>query len=1341
MESTDILRIDPKNRVGLSVKNISVAVKNNLKKRKKNSDVEEAVSLTKIIDDVSFDLQSGQMLAIMGGSGSGKTTLLNTLSQRLNHTNHKLLFSGQIDYISGDDSSEAANKKVKNSYLQQQDIFLPGLTVLETLKYQAGLRLPQNTSEVEMDNLINSLLNILEITHRKDEIIKSFTNEIHLSGGEQRRVSLAIQLLNKPSILFLDEPTTGLDTSTSLKLVKALKTLSSFEYGITIILSIHQPRPEIVSLFDKICLLTRGGRIIYYGNLADSSHYFHGLNESLVEFDNEEINQRNNLLEYIMDLSIKDTSSKEQELITSRNIDILVQNWKLHTKTPPLTLTPKEQGELLALNVKRFERVKEERISFMKELTVLTKRTFKVSYRDVLSLIALNGGIVILSLICGYVFYKPLNDLSGIRSKTSCLYVMLEVVGFAPMFIEIERLWAHDGVNFFREYNERYSSVLGFILSRRLAKLLLEDLPIGVMFACITYFMWGLRTSETPGDPHTTSSYFFIYLALTILTNLCGMATAMACFALGTDFSISVLIANIFYQLQNSACGYFVNAATMPVYVRWLKYCAYFWYDFGALAANQFTNWVGDCPHEAGSPQCLEYTGNYHLSVLGFPQNWVGEPIGILCAWFAGFHVIIFVALYFKNYDMEVAKTKKNRIGEADDDEEEEVNREVAEAGDMTNSPSQSDYAEERHQSPKKDSEKHGSDSDESALVKNSDIGPTETIIDNDNLDINIHNINLSVSIKERFLFWKEKEERVLLDDITAKFKANSINAIMGPSGSGKTTLLSFLAARLPKTSSFHSSGIMKINDIQEISPEKLARISAFVTQHDHSLIPRLTVRETLYYQAKLRVPLEKHPKILTIINKLIRLTGLIDCADTLVGSELIKGISGGEKRRLSIAIQLLNRPKVIFLDEPSSGLDSTTAASILKLLQDLAMSNKTTVIMTIHQPSEEMFQSFDSVLLLGKGGRVVYNGATDSIEPHFASVGYDNSARINAADFILDLISTGLEESKEISAARTENLIQVWKSTYPNKDPLLLTQDAGSKHQIDLKKFYKSKLPLWVTFTAIAKRQSINNYRAVDILFARAFQVILLAIVHTLFFAPLRNGKSGIDNRLGLVQEVLNLYFVGLINNVSIYPTERDIFYQEYKDGIYGVFEFHSSYLINEVPIEVGSCLFLAAMLVFVCGLPRNAGMFFSMFLSSFVCVNAGDSLGITVNSIFKHLGLASNLLASLCTIAVFMGGAMSMEMPFFLQIWNYLSPLKYAVGICVKLGFQGQKFDCTSVKGNNYDFEESNCSLRTGEQVLDKYHMNNHLNGFYGALVACLVLYRAISFCATAIRVRWFI
>ena len=167
-------------------------------------------------------------------------------------------------------------------------------------------------------------------------------------------------------------------------------------------------------------------------------------------------------------------------------------------------------------------------------------------------------------------------------------------------------------------------------------------------------------------------------------------------------------------------------------------------------------------------------------------------------------------------------------------------------------------------------------------------------ITDKHDLEININNIHLDVTTSN--LFGQTKSTKTLLDNVTASFQANKVNVIMGPSGSGKTTLLNYLSNRLSRNSKFIALGSIRLNGIQEISRDQLSKISAYVTQHDSSLIEQLTVRETLYYQAKLRLPLDQHKFIPTIINKLIRQTGLVDCADTLIGSEYVKGISGGEK-------------------------------------------------------------------------------------------------------------------------------------------------------------------------------------------------------------------------------------------------------------------------------------------------------------------------------------------------------------------------------------------------------------------------------------------------------------
>lgn len=1251
-------------RVSLDVNNLQVNVK--------SKDVESG--LVPILDRVSFELPTNNIMAIMGGSGAGKTTLLNVLAQRLNVNHATMSFSGSVDY------ETFSKKKITTAYMQQEDVFLPGLTLRETLLYQAELRMPGIT-QFERKELVDSLLLLLQLNHRSDEIVKSFTNHINLSGGEQRRTSLAIQLLNKPALLFLDEPTTGLDTTSALTLVRILRTLASPQIGITIVLSIHQPRPEIAALFDKLCVLARGGRLIYCDSLNDASTYFNHLHEKKlveqIETDADSFAMFNTL----MTMSVKLTRSAAEEARTSRIVDSLVELWRIeHSRDYSLTLD--EEQSKFKSNMKVFSSTQP--LPLWKEVYVLTRRTFKLSYRDYFSLFALNGMSLALAIVLGWMFYKPPADLAGIRSITSALYVVIEVLGFAPLLMELERLWAHDGVFFFKEYKERCVSIPGFVISRRLGKLLLEDIPVSFLFAVVTYFMWGLRLGQTAEGPNDDSTHFGIFFAISFLVTAIAFSTGFLCFTLGSDFSISALISNAFYQLQNSGCGYFVNAATMPVYVRWVKYCAYFWYAFGALTANQYTDWMGECPYPADDERCLEYSGNYQLNMLGFPKGWIGEPIGILVAWWIGFNIISGVCLCFRNYDMAVAKKKKNKIGGDEEDERKLL--------DLS-----SECTEEKDR------------------------------VARESVAINVKKITLSVKVRETRSLLAKKVNRVLLDNVTANFKANAVNVIMGPSGGGKTTFLNFLADRLPKTSSFSRSGNIFLNDSTEVSPSEFSKIAAYVTQHDNLLIPQLTVRETLFYQGKLRLPVEEHSRIPSIVALLLRQTGLIDCADTPIGSATVKGISGGEKRRVSIAIQLLGRPKILFLDEPTSGLDVATSKSILTLLHELAEQG-TTIILTIHQPSKEMFWQFDSMVLLARGGFVVYNGDIDAMPQYFKKLGHPCPQEVNFADHVLDTVSKRSTESKEESLARVNYMIQTWKEEEIDNE-----KDALVPSEMDLSKYKPIGAPAWVAFKTVLHRTFIVSLRSTDVMFARVFQVCALGAIYALFFAPLKGNVQGISDRLGLTQSVINLYFCGLINNLSIYPHQRDLFHQEYKDSAYNTLVFHAAYLLVELPFEFVPCLFFSVLVVFGIGLPRTAGMFFAMLLTSTLITNCGDSLGIICTSVFEHLGLAVNLLTNIVMVGVFMAGTMSLHMPPFFEGWNYINPAKYAVEITTNMAFPGETFDCGG--------DATDCALNTGDAVLEYYGLDARVGNSIGAFIGCVIIYRIVAVGATYTRAKWFV
>ena len=1280
----NVLATDTSNRVGLDVKELNVLVKKSKRtsvigtqRNEKGSQLESGAQGKLILNDVSFLVKSGEFVALMGGSGSGKTTLLNVLSQRLNHTNKKLSFNGSIEYFVGGVSSRERPSAIRNAYLLQNDIFLPGLTVLETLMFQADLRLPSEVNRQEKLHLVNTLLELLEIKHTKNQIILDFASHaVYLSGGEQRRISIAIQLLNKPSILFLDEPTSGLDASTSLKLIQILKKLASPEFGVTLIVSIHQPRPEIMFLFDKICLLAKGGRMVYYGSVIEIGAYIPQLDRWM----SEPLPKTDDFFLLLMHMSFKDSSTEEAEYLSSQRIDKLVDFWRSHYKTDAnrCKLTVKEVKQQNVLNTKLF--LKDQcKIGYLQEIIVLTKRSWLITLRDKSSLVAFVIIPPIYAAILGWMFFKPTPDLSGIRQITSSMYVSLEVLCFAYMFLELERFWFADGTFFYRERKEISTSVPGFIISRRLSKLFLEDLPSSVTFAAILYFMWGLRTTNDEG--HGDASYFFNFLAVCILVELLGMALSFFCFAVSPDLLLSNLIINVFYQVQNMSCGYFVNAKEMPVYVRWLKYCAFMWYAFGALTANQYTNWYGNCPYEHSDYRCKEYSGDHQLEVLGFPKGWVAEPIGILACWFVGLLIVGGVVCYFKNMDSAMAKTKQNKgFNKRSNIENEE-----------------------------KDSEKYTDSFD--THVKTG-------------VDIVMENITLSLTRHRYNILRKRNSERTLLDNVSGVFKGNRVNVIMGPSGGGKTTLLNFLAERLPRNTSFNSSGLIELNGVREITPKELSEISAYVTQHDSCLIPTLTVRETLYYQAKLRLPKKEQRNIYEIVNSYIRKVGLVDCADTLVGSESLIGISGGEKRRVSIAIQLLSRPKVLFLDEPTSGLDSKTAMVIIELFDKLAKEENATIIMTVHQPSEDMFSIFETVLLLARGGHVLYNGKTENTKSYLAEVGYPVPENKNVADYVLDLTTQMLGEDETSAASRVEELISKW--LYKKKEMV-----GVAKNPIDILKFKRLGCPAYISLSTTTSRQFVTSIRAIDVLVARAGQVIALGAVLALFYSPLKRNEAGIDNRLGLVQEVLNFYFVGLVNNISLYPTERNIFYQEYRDKIYGVGVFSLGYLFNELPVEIISCLIFAALVVFPPGLPRNPGMFFSMFYTSFVALNCGESLGILFNSLFTHIGIATNVLSLLLMIAIFMGGTMATQLPDFFQGVNYVNPLRYGTALCAQLGFEGQSFSCNT----------PDCKGKSGDSILKSYGLESNVGPFIGALTACLIIYRLIGVISVYIRVRYFI
>ncbi|KAF1983495.1 P-loop containing nucleoside triphosphate hydrolase protein, partial [Aulographum hederae CBS 113979] len=1196
----------------------------------------------KLLDGVSAEMPRGSVTAILGASGSGKTTFLNVMASRLHgrdiHTSGSTLFNGADDISA-----------VSSAYVMQSDVLEPCLTVRETLRYSAELRLPSDVKREERERVVEEVIAELGL---KDAAETRIGNHAHkgCSGGEKRRTSIGVQLLANPSCVFLDEPTTGLDATSAFQLVTTLRNLS--RKGRTIIMTIHQPRSEIWALVDRVVLLARGSPA-FAGPTADCLAHFSSLGYPLPTYMNPS--------EHLIDVLAIDLRSEDLEEKSSARVQDIITKWK---EKGSLDATEKFLRANIDQNVEPVKN-NNSRSSFMRQLRVMTARTTIVTLRDPMGMLGSIMEAFFMSIVTGWIFYQLDGSQAGIRSRQGGLYTASALQSYLVLLYETYRLTIDIQV-FDRERVEGVVGVPAFILSRRAAKLLTEDLPVNLIFSLIFYFMAGFRAGAFP-----------IFFSVILLEHFVMLATALFCVAISRDYAIASLVCNCVYTLNAVTNGYFINVATIPVYVRWTKWLAFLFYAFTALCENEFKGQFYDCPEpgESSNPACQAYVGDNILDLLSVPGNWRWRPLLVLVSFVLGTYLVAGILLYLIKTEMKMSRARPR---EKDD----LVGKEKAE------------------------------------IAAHGDV-PTVKI-DLDRYTVDLHKRNLG-------LRGFKSQELSILKPVTAAFKPGILNVIMGPSGSGKTTLLNAMAGRLNNsaTTTYRFDGDMLLNGTSPAGIVQQSVIS-YVTQDDDALLPSLTVRETLRFAAGLRLPswMSKAAKNERAEEVLMKM-GLKACADNLIGSETVKGISGGEKRRVTIATQILTEPRILLLDEPTSGLDAFTASSIIDVLRSLAEEGRT-LVLTIHQSRSDLWQAFGQVLLLARGGHTVYAGPRETILQHFSTQGYDCPRETNPSDFALDLITVDLQQADREAAtkAKVTTLIQTWSETSPS--PLNRTATTTSELPAEFGSLSKSSAPFTTAFPILAHRSIINFRRQPPLVIARIMQVVAYGIIMALYFAPLRHGYRNIQNWLGFIQEVAPLYFIGMLQNIAVYPAERDVFYREYGDGAYGVEAFFLQYTLLEVPFEVVSGLLFSVFYCVVVDVRRTVGMFFVVAFNAFCITSCGESLGMIFNTLFSHTGFAVNLTSVFLSLAQIMSGIMSISMPSFLRAMNYLSPAKFVVGNVAPYALRGQVFSCDPAQM----LPNGRCPLQTGEEILQLYRLDVDPRWQVVGLAACMVVYRGVAY-----------
>lgn len=1149
----------------------------------------------KLLQGFSGCARPGEMVLVLGRPGSGCSTFLQTIA---NKRQNFIRVEGDVSY--GGIPAKQMDKRYRGQvvYSEEDDVHNATLTVSRTIDFALRLKAPAlslaNHTQTQFRKLIrDAMLKAFNIPHTKHTLVGSPTVR-GVSGGERKRVSIIEALCSNATVISWDNSSRGLDASTAYDYAKSMRTLTDFLQA-TMFISLYQASEVIYNEFDKV-LVIDDGRCVYYGPKEEARQYFIDLGyadrprQTSADYVTGCTDKYERIFQEGRDASnVPSTPEALEEAYQKSDIyrRMLEDKAEYEAEIKGEKNTFAEDFKATVRHEKHFGTNSHSQytVSWAQQVYALFLRQMQMTLGNKFDIFMSYFTSIVLALIAGGVFFQLPTTSAGVFTRGGDIFILL-LFSSLTAFAELPTMMLG------RPILARQAGFAFYRPSAQVVAALLADFPFGIprstLFIIILYFMSGLATS---------AAGFFTAWFVVLISYYAFRALFTMFGALTKNFFTAARLAAIVMSALVLWAGYVIPQAAMARWLFWVSYLNPVFYAFEALMVNEFKRVTFTCegsnivpsgpgyPAGLGPNQICTVAGatpgsdqipgmNYLTASFDYQESHLWRNVGILLAFLFGLIGIVSAVTEFQNAG---GSASAMTVTKPPNKEEAELDKRLA-------------------------------DRRSGATEK------TEAKLEVYGQSFTWSNLKYTVPVKGG--------KRQLLDSVSGYVVPGTMTALMGSSGAGKTTLLDVLADR-------KNVGVIEGERLIDGKPIDVSfqRQCGYAEQQDiHE--PMCSVREALRFSAYLRQPYEiSLEEKNQYVEDIIELLELHDLADAIIGYPGF-GLGVGDRKRVTIGVELAAKPSMLlFLDEPTSGLDGQSAFTICRVLKKLA-DNGQTILCTIHQPSSLLFETFDRLLLLQRGGQVVYNGPVGKDGQHvikyFADRGAQCPPGINPAEFMLDAIGAGSQPRMG-----PRDWADLYRESEMHQDNLRkieeINREGASHPKAEVSKRSEYAAPWLTQFTVVLKRTMLSTWRQPTYQYTRLVQHLVFALLTGLIFLRLGNGVATLQYKLFALFTLAVIPAIIMAQIEPFWIQSRSIWIREETSKTFSGSVFALTQLISEVPYALVCATVFFVLTYYLVGFNPDSGRAAYFWVVTFLTELFAITVGTMIASACANAYLAS--------------------------------------------------------------------------------------------------------------------